>query len=76
MKKVTVHQAKTNLSKLLLAVSAGEVVEIARGGVPVARLVAVERKPRKRKAGKYKGKITISDDFDSPLPAKFAKAFK
>ncbi len=37
--RVNVGEAKTNLSKLLAQVEAGEEVEIARNGVPVARLV-------------------------------------
>jgi prevent-host-death family protein len=45
---VNVHDAKTNLSKLLARVEAGEEVVIARAGVPVARLVKAEPPPRKR----------------------------
>lgn len=41
--QVTIHAAKTNLSKLIEAVQAGEEVVIARGKMPVARLVAVTR---------------------------------
>jgi prevent-host-death family protein len=40
--RVNVGQAKTDLSKLLARVEAGEEVEIARDGVPVARLIRVE----------------------------------
>jgi prevent-host-death family protein len=40
--RVNVGQAKTDLSKLLARVEAGEDVEISRDGVPVARLVRVE----------------------------------
>ncbi len=43
--QVTVHAAKTNLSKLIEAVPRGEEVIIARGDKPVARLVPIERKP-------------------------------
>lgn len=76
MKRVTIHQAKTNLSKLLLLVTSGTAVEIARGGVPVARLVPIEVANKKRTPGRYKGKIKISDDFDSQLPGKILKHFK
>lgn len=66
---VNVGQAKTDLSKLLALVEAGETVEIARNGVPVARLVKVERPstPGERFAalrGSMKGEIWISDDFE------------
>ncbi len=76
IRRVTVHQAKSQLSRLLLDVSSGKIVEIARGGVPVARLVAVERAPVRRNPGKYKGKIKISDNFDEPLPVEMLKSFK
>jgi prevent-host-death family protein len=66
--RVNVGQAKTDLSKLLARVEAGEDVEIARNGVPVARLVRVEPKsPGQRflaARGKLKGQIWISDDFE------------
>lgn len=76
MKRVTIHEAKTTLSKLLLLVTSGTSVEIARGGVPVARLVPIDLGSKKRIPGKYKGQIKISDDFDSPLPEKMMKHFK
>lgn len=42
--QVTIHAAKTNLSKLIEAVQAGEEVVIAKGKTPVARLVPVAKK--------------------------------
>lgn len=51
---VTVHEAKTHLSRLLAAVEAGKEVVIARGKVPVARLVPMDRAPRKRVGGAWK----------------------
>jgi antitoxin (DNA-binding transcriptional repressor) of toxin-antitoxin stability system len=65
---VTVHEAKTNLSKLLVLVQAGEEVVIARGKEPVARLVAIEALTPKRKPGSLKGKIALDDAFFEPLP--------
>ncbi|MXY79249.1 MAG: type II toxin-antitoxin system Phd/YefM family antitoxin [Chloroflexi bacterium] len=54
MVTVNVHEAKTQLSRLLAQVEAGEEVTIARNGAPVARLVAY--KPRgKREFGAMKG---------------------
>jgi prevent-host-death family protein len=63
--EVNIHEAKTHLSCLLLRVTAGEEVTIARYGVPVARLVAVEPKA-KRPLGFARGEIWIADDFDAP----------
>jgi prevent-host-death family protein len=67
--RVNVGQAKTNLSQLLARVEAGEDVEIARNGVPVARLVRVEREltPGEKflaTAGALAGQIWISGDFE------------
>ncbi len=67
--EVNIHEAKTHLSRLLQRVAAGEEVTIARSGVPVARLVAVEPKKNLiRPLGMDRGRIWIADDFDAPLP--------
>lgn len=67
--RVNVGQARTDLSKLLVRVEAGEDVEIARNGVPVARLVAIEPAtgpgPRFLAArASLAGQITIGEDFE------------
>lgn len=67
--RVNVGQAKTDLSKLLARVEAGEEVEIARDGVPVARLVQIERAPGPGKRflaarGSLAGQIWLGDDFE------------
>ncbi len=67
--RVNVGEAKTNLSQLLARVEAGEDVEIARDGVPVARLVPIEPEVRPGEkflagAGAMAGQIWISDDFE------------
>lgn len=66
---VNVGQAKTDLSKLLARVEAGESVEIARDGVPVARLVPIElpSSPGKRflaARGSLAGHVSITEDFE------------
>lgn len=72
---VNVHQAKTQLSRLLAQVEAGEEVLIARRGEPVARLVAC--KPRsKRQPDVLKGKIVVPDDFFEPLPEEELKRWE
>lgn len=62
----TVHQAKTNLSKLLRKAERGEEVIIARGKTPVAKLVAVAPK-KKRVPGRWKGKIWYTPDAFAPM---------
>ena len=70
---VNVHQAKTELSRLLEAVEAGEEVIIARAGVPVARLVPV--RADERVPGRLAGVVRIREDFDAPLPPGLAEGF-
>ncbi|MGB3185171.1 MAG: type II toxin-antitoxin system prevent-host-death family antitoxin [Ornithinimicrobium sp.] len=65
---VNVGQAKTDLSRILARVEAGESVEIARDGVPVARLVRIEEKapgePFLAAHGSLSDSISIADDFE------------
>jgi prevent-host-death family protein len=64
--EINVHEAKTNLSKLLERVAVGEEVIIAKAGTPVARLVPFDQKPKTRIFGSAKGEFTVPDDFDAP----------
>ncbi len=73
--EVNIHEAKTHLSCLLQRVSAGEEVTIARAGVPVARLVAIEPQKKTRPLGFARGQVWVADDFDAPLPDDLLKAF-
>jgi len=65
---VNMHDAKTNLSRLVQRAVAGEEVVIARAGVPVARLVALRATPPDRRPGTWRGRVMIGPDFDD-LPA-------
>jgi prevent-host-death family protein len=67
MAQFSVHDAKTNLSRLIAEALAGGEVVIARGNVPVVRLVPVNPRGRRR-FGALKGKITVDARFDEPLP--------
>lgn len=64
MQIINIHEAKTNLSRLIEKTLAGEDVIIAKAGKPVAKLVAYKEKVKPRKPGLWKGKIWISDDFN------------
>ena len=64
----TVHQAKTQLSKLIAAALAGEEVVIARGDKPVVKLTPLEPTKKKRVFGSMKGQIALTDAFFEPLP--------
>ena len=63
---VNVHEAKTQLSRLLAQVEAGEDIVIARRGEPVARLVLCKAHAR-RQPDVLRGKIVIPDSFFDPL---------
>jgi len=67
MAQFSVHDAKTNLSRLIADALAGGEVVIARGSVPVVRLVPVEPQGR-RVFGALKGKITLDKTFNETLP--------
>ena len=68
MSVVTIHRAKTSLSRLIKKASAGEEVIIARGSKPVARLDPVGEVKGKRQPGSLKGKLQVGPEFFEPLP--------
>lgn len=73
METITIHKAKTQLSRLIEKACRGEEIIIARGSKPVVRLVAIANKPAKRKPGAWKGKISYSSDAFGPLTEKELK---
>jgi prevent-host-death family protein len=75
MHTVNIHEAKSQLSRLIEAVAGGEEVVIAKAGTPVARLVPVEARPGLR-FGLMKGRIRIADDFNAPLPDDVLATFE
>jgi prevent-host-death family protein len=76
MKLFNVHQAKSQLSKLLQMVEAGEEVSIARNGRPVVRLVKFQEAPPKRQFGQNAGEVWIGDDFNGRLPDDILALFE
>ena len=76
MIKVNVHQAKTQLSRLLARVSAGEEVVIAKSGKPIARLVPWDQNKKNRVAGKDRDLLQVPVDFDEPLPPQILEGFE
>jgi antitoxin (DNA-binding transcriptional repressor) of toxin-antitoxin stability system len=53
----------------------GEVVIIANAGTPVAKLVPVDARPKKRTLGSAKVEFTVSEDFNDPLPEEIEDLF-
>ena len=76
MKAVNTHEAKTQFSRLLRRVAAGEEITIANRGVPVARLVPVPPEDSPRVLGILSGELTIPNDFDAPLPDDLLDLFE
>jgi prevent-host-death family protein len=69
MKAVNVHEAKTQLSRLLERAHAGEEIIIAKSGRPYARLVPLAGRERRRKSGTLRGAVKVNEAFFEPLPA-------
>jgi antitoxin (DNA-binding transcriptional repressor) of toxin-antitoxin stability system len=61
------------LGRLVRRVAAGEELVITRAGVPVARMVPIER-PARRTLGVDRGRFEIPEDFDAPLPEEVVYA--
>jgi antitoxin (DNA-binding transcriptional repressor) of toxin-antitoxin stability system len=74
--RVNMHDAKTNLSRLVAAVESGDIdeIEIARAGHVVARLVPPRRRTARR-PGSWAGRVGIPEDFDD-LPDEVTAAFR
>lgn len=75
-KNYNIHEAKTQLSKLISRVIAGEEIIISKKGEPVARLVKIEKTIQKRTPGKAKGIIEIKEGFNDPLPENVLEDFE
>jgi prevent-host-death family protein len=76
MQTINIHEAKTQFSRLIDAVSQGEEIIIAKAGKPAARLVPIQAKKPVLRFGVLKGKIKIAKDFDAPLPEEVLAAFE
>jgi len=66
-KVVNVHAAKSTLSDLIKRATAGQEIIIARGGVPVAKLVPIARPSPKRAFGALAGRLKVTASFFEPL---------
>ncbi|BAZ41987.1 prevent-host-death family protein [Calothrix sp. NIES-4101] len=77
METVNIHQAKTNLSRLLSRVELGEEIVISNRGVPIAKLVPFRTSlDRRSSLGQDRGMFTVPDDFNAPLPEDILVAFE
>lgn len=68
MKTVTIHEAKTHLSRLIQQALAGEEIVIANRNEPMVRLEVVREKPPVRRFGGLKSMVlAMGPSFDEPL---------
>jgi prevent-host-death family protein len=74
MKIANIHEAKSQLSKLIECALEGEEVVIAKSGEPIVKIVPIVVDESPRQGGQWKGRVRIADDFDS-LPSDIAEAF-
>ncbi len=77
MQTVNIHEAKTNLSKLIVAAVAGEPFVIAKAGKRLVTVTRLEQdaKPASRRVGFMKGQIKVPDDFDTMGAAEIEAMF-
>jgi prevent-host-death family protein len=73
--EVNIHEAKTHLSRLLQRVALGDEVIIAKAGKPVAKLVPVGTRAKKRVLGSARGEFAVPEDFNDPLPKEIEDLF-
>lgn len=76
MRKVNIHDAKTQLSRLVEQASAGEEIVLAKAGKPVARLVPLGGPRARRTLGHLAGCFAVPEDFDTPLPEEVLAEFE
>ena len=75
MKIFNIHEAKSQLSKLIESVLAGEEVVIAKAGKPLVKLISYQEDKQPRSPGGWEGKVVMSEDFDDELPADILVGF-
>lgn len=61
-----IHDAKTNLSRIIDRVEHGEEIIISRAGTPVAKVIPLNRRVDRAGRGSLAGQLTMTDDWDSP----------
>ena len=76
MKRVNMHEAKTNLSRYVAELKPGETLVLCNRNVPVAELRLLAKKPKQKpRIGAFKGEFTVPDSFFEPMPDEWLKAF-
>lgn len=76
IQQINIHEAKTQLSRLIERSLSGEEFIIAKAGKPVARLTPIKPARQPRRLGLLDGELQIPDDFNAPLPETLLSAFE
>jgi prevent-host-death family protein len=74
-KPINIHEAKTHLSRLVEQAATGQEIVISKAGKPMARLVPIEARVKPKRFGLLKGRFTVPDNFDAPLPPEVLALF-
>ena len=76
VKRVNIHDAKTNLSRYLAELTPGEALVLSKRNQPIAEIRLLRKKAvRKPRIGAAKGQFVVPDSFFEPLPDDILKAF-
>ena len=70
-KSIEIHEAQQHLAELVAQVASGTEIILLDGQTPRARLVPITPHAAQRVPGLHTGSITMSPDFDQPLPDDF-----
>jgi len=73
--KVNIHEAKTQLSKLVDRAAKGESFIIAKAGKPLVKVAALDSPKKPKRLGFLKGEIEVPDDFDRMFEDEIAEMF-
>lgn len=76
MEMVNIYDTKTRLSQLVDKAASGEDVVVCRNGKPLVRITQLQAPKRRIKFGLLKGKLTVPEDFDAPLPGDLLSSFE
>ena len=75
MRTVNIHEAKTQLSRLVDAAAKGEPFIIAKVGKPLVKVVPIDSPPAPQRLGFMRGAFTVPDDFDTMGQAEIEAMF-
>lgn len=74
--QVNIHEAKTQLSKIIARACRGEEIVIAKAGQPLVRLTPIAQQARGRRFGALRGKAKVDERFFDPLPEDELRAWE